>query len=522
MQDSWRVNNKLSLELGLRYDYYSVVKEADGRARPFFVEENAFGTDPDNFYDPDKNNFSPRLSAAWQLNELTVVRSGFGLFYGPGQFEDRIQPIENYIERRRVGAADIPNNGLAYPVPPTQIGQTLSIRGYTHHRPDEYNVQYGASVSRELPGAVNLTVGYTGSQGKDMFLRGVSNTLDPVTLRRQAPLVGQVDYKTSGCIDDLVINGNPIRGCGYASYNALQISATRRFRAGFTGGMQYQFSKNKGTTQGSNEAGTASNTFDYETEYGTNPQDIPHTFNGSMVYQIPGDGIWGGWRVGGIVNARSGAPLNVTINRPDNVTVNGVTVTEYPGRQHTRHAAARPGPRRQPVHRGRRRALDQPGGVHDAAAGHVRQPAAQLPARTRLLAGRPDGEQGLPVPRRAGVPVARRGVQHHQPPELREPGRQPAQRHAGRALHRRAGRDLRLHAGAAEPHGRPRHGAADADLAALHVLDAPRPAERPGAVQQEGVVLLSKNHPFVFWMPVDFGFRSSPRRLTSVQPAARS
>jgi hypothetical protein len=331
VQDSWRVNNKLSLELGLRYDYYSVVKEADGRARPFFVEDNAFSTDPDNFYNPDKNNFAPRLSAAYQINEATVVRTGFGLFYGPGQFEDRIQPIENYIERRRVGAADVPNNGLQYPVSSSQLGQTLSIRGYTHDRPDEYNVQYGASVSRELPGAVNLTVGYTGSQGKSMFLRGVSNTLDFTTLRREAPLVGQVDYKTSGCADGLVINGNPINGCGYASYNALQISATRRFRAGFTGGMQYQFSKNKGTTQGSNEAGTASNTFDYETEYGTNPQDIPHTFNGSMVYLIPGQGLWGGWRVGGIVNARSGVPINVTINRPDNVTVNGVTVANIPG-----------------------------------------------------------------------------------------------------------------------------------------------------------------------------------------------
>jgi hypothetical protein len=331
VQDSWRVNNQLSLELGLRYDYYSVVREAEGRARPFFVEENAFGSDPDNFYNPDKNNFAPRLSAAWQLNDLTVVRTGFGLFYGPGQFEDRIQPIENYIERRRVGAADVPNNGLSYPVAPAQLGQTLSIRGYTHERPDEYNVQYGASVSRELPGAVNLTVGYTGSQGKDMFLRGVSNTLDPVTRVRPAPAIGQVDYKASGCLDDLVINGNAIKGCGYASYNALQISATRRFRAGFTGGMQYQFSKNKGTTQGSNEAGTASNTFDYETEYGTNPQDIPHTFNGSVVYQLPGEGLMGGWRIGGIVNARSGVPLNVTINRPDNITVGGATVTNIPG-----------------------------------------------------------------------------------------------------------------------------------------------------------------------------------------------
>ena len=51
-----------------------------------------------------------------------------------------------------------------------------------------------------------------------------------------------------------------------------------------------------------------------------------------MVYLIPGDGLLtGGWRVGGIVNARSGVPLNVTINRPDNITVNGVTVANIPG-----------------------------------------------------------------------------------------------------------------------------------------------------------------------------------------------
>ena len=94
------------------------------------------------------------------------------------------------------------------------------------------------------------------------------------------------------------------------------MSATRRFQGGFTGGFQYQYSKNKGTTQGSNEAATAQNTFDFESEYGTNPQDIPHTFNGSVVYQIPGQGnLAGGWRIGTIINARSGVPINVTINQ---------------------------------------------------------------------------------------------------------------------------------------------------------------------------------------------------------------
>jgi hypothetical protein len=331
-QDSWRISNKLSLELGLRYDFYSVVKERDGKAKPFFVDDNAFGPDGGEFYDPDTNNFAPRLSAVYQIDEKTAIRGGYGHFYGPGQFEDRIQPIENFIERRRVQASDIPNNGLAYPVDPSVYRNLLSVRGYTHHRPDEYNIQYGVSVQRELPGALNLSVGYTGSRGRDMFLRGVGNTLDFVTRTRLQPTVGQVDYKTSGCVDGLVISGQVIQGCGEASYDALQISLTRRFRAGLSGGLQYAYSRNKGTTQGSNEAATSQNTFDYNTEYGTNPQDIPHSFNGSVVYAVPGTGTWtGGWRVGTIVNARSGVPVNVTINRPDNKTINNVTVTNIPG-----------------------------------------------------------------------------------------------------------------------------------------------------------------------------------------------
>jgi outer membrane receptor protein involved in Fe transport len=86
LQDTWRTSDRLTLELGLRYDYYSVVKEAEGRARPFFVEENEFGSDANNFYNPDRNNFSPRVSAVYQLNDRTVVRGGFGIYYGPGQF----------------------------------------------------------------------------------------------------------------------------------------------------------------------------------------------------------------------------------------------------------------------------------------------------------------------------------------------------------------------------------------------------------------------------------------------------
>jgi hypothetical protein len=329
-QDTWRVNSRLTLELGLRYDFYSVVKEKDNLSKPFFIEENAFAANDAPFYNSDRNNFAPRLSAVYQLTPRTALRAGYGHFYGPGQFEDRIQPIENYIERRRVQSTDVPV--LAYPVDPSVYRNLLSVRGYTHDRPDEYNVQYGVSLEQELFSALNLTVGYTGSRGKDMFLRGVANTFDNATRQREAPSVGQVDYKTSGCVDGLVINGNALSGCGRASYDALQVGLTRRFRSGLSGGLQYQYSRNEGTTQGSNEAATASNTFDYNSEFGTNPTDLPHSFNGSLVYMLPFSGpVLGGWRVGGILNARSGVPINVTIARPDTVAVGGVTVANIPG-----------------------------------------------------------------------------------------------------------------------------------------------------------------------------------------------
>ena len=185
------------------------------------------------------------------------MRAGFGLFYGPGQFEDRIQPIENYIDRSRVQASDVPANTLAYPVDPATIRNLLSIRGYTHDYPNEYNMQYGVSLSRELPGAFNLTVGYTGSKGYDMFLRGVGNVLDPVTrVRARAELrAGRLQDRAAASTASTSLGIYPTAGCGHAKYDALQVSLTRRFRSGFSGGLQYQYSVNKGTTQGSNEAG---------------------------------------------------------------------------------------------------------------------------------------------------------------------------------------------------------------------------------------------------------------------------
>jgi len=205
--------------------------------------------------------------------------------------------------------------------------------------------QYTASVEQELPGGMAATAGYVGSQGRNLFLRSVANKITQAGTNPNPPsgtfvirefsivqrdangnVTGvqnpwaEIDYKTSG---------------GHDEYNALQLALTRRSSRGLTANVQYTLGKSTGNTGGSNEADTAANNartqseFDYDNGY--NKFDVRHTFNFSLLYQIPyGKGrafgsnasgfsqaLLGGWEVGGIANARSGMPVNVLITRPD-------------------------------------------------------------------------------------------------------------------------------------------------------------------------------------------------------------
>ena len=123
----------------------------------------------------------------------------------------------------------------------------------------------------------------------------------------------EIDYKTSG---------------GRDSYNAMQLALTRRSSRGLVMNAQYTLGYSRGTSGGSNEARTVGNNArdlgDFEYDYGYNNFDVRHTFNLSALYTIPGQGaLRGGWSVGGILNARSGVPINLLITRPDIVYRDG-------------------------------------------------------------------------------------------------------------------------------------------------------------------------------------------------------
>jgi len=128
----------------------------------------------------------------------------------------------------------------------------------------------------------------------------------------------EVDYKTSG---------------GDDHYNAFQASLQRTFRSGLTMNAQYTFAKSDGLSSGSNEARTSGALDNFEADRGRNNFDVRHTFNLSAIYDLPigkgrrfdlgsvGNALLGDWEIGGIINARSGVPLEVLVVRPDVVVV---------------------------------------------------------------------------------------------------------------------------------------------------------------------------------------------------------
>ena len=349
-QDEWHAGANFTLNYGLRYEYFTPLKVEDNLIVKFNIDTGQIDPNTTQLHGTKGNNFEPRVAATYALGK-TVFRSGFGIFVGPGQGEDLIQPIES----DRVNTTLSTGPFLAYP-----INQDLLVNNFTSnpnnrsYQPRAYAAeyaipekvyQYTASVQQELSGNFSATAAYVGSQGRNLFLRSVANQITQVVTNpnpanaalviREFSIVtrdaagnvtgvqnpyAEVDFKTSG---------------GHDQYNALMLSLNRRSAQGLAMNMQYTLGSSRGTSGGSNEANTAANNArtesEFEYEQGYNNFDVRHTFNVSLMYSLPfgagrkwgsdanglAEAVLGGWDVGGIVNARSGVPINVLVTRPD-------------------------------------------------------------------------------------------------------------------------------------------------------------------------------------------------------------
>lgn len=112
-QDEWHLSSNFTLTYGVRYDYYAPLKEADNRVVTFNVDEGVIDPDTTPFYKSKKDNFQPRVGMSFQPTSKTAIRAGLGVFVGPGQTEDQIQPIEADRISTTVSGGTYPLNSAA-------------------------------------------------------------------------------------------------------------------------------------------------------------------------------------------------------------------------------------------------------------------------------------------------------------------------------------------------------------------------------------------------------------------------
>ncbi len=353
-QDEWKLKPTLTLSYGVRYEYFQPLHEVNDKYVFFDMTSgtlyssgrvSAFPKYNKSWFGSSTKNFGPRVGLTWapaSLHNNTVVRLGAGIFYGPGQTEDQVQPEANdRVGRTLTGAAG------AYPVNTTALLAGFDANNLSGFQPRAYApyyhlperiATYTFSIQQQLPGQMQLMVGYVGSQGRNLFLRSITNRIVSVNtnastgagsaVREFGSRYGEIDYKTSGGTDH---------------YHALQSTLQRRFKQGLSLGMQYTWAKELGTTSGSNEASTAQNPYDFRMEYGRGNFDIRHSLNVSVLYDLPvgrgkavdfgtlGNAVAGGWQMGGIVNFRSGLPIDVLATRPDIAYVGTPVSGSYAG-----------------------------------------------------------------------------------------------------------------------------------------------------------------------------------------------
>jgi hypothetical protein len=330
-QDEWRIRQNLSVNFGIRYEYYSPVSAADGQAHVFDVNRLGFLPAGSSFHRSDNTRLAPRLALAWApkaLRSRTVFRVGGAVHYSPGQLRDFLGSIANATQRLSAVGLSYPADLTAAAAAGLTVQTPMGID--TNSEFAERVSQWGASVEQVLPAQLTLQAAYLGSAGRDLVTRRWANRITGMTpygvTLRQNSAFGEVPY---------------IAGGGSSNYHALQLQLSRRFTQDLLVGAQYSWSHNITDTQA--DGTTVQNPDCLRCEKGPADFDVRHTATLNSFYHVPlgrgsrhwNNGIVGavmaGWSAGALFNIRSGVPVNVTLTRADVAFVSSTGEMVAPG-----------------------------------------------------------------------------------------------------------------------------------------------------------------------------------------------
>src|SRR5260370_4061218 len=331
-QDDFKVSPNLTLNIGLRYEYYSVVHEILNRSAVVDIAGcGGFCPKGTPYYDPNTKNFGPRLGLAWApaaLHGKTKIRTGFGIYYGGNQNDDFSDAAESAVPRYSLSSTDFP--ALAFPLTAflDPKNQLFSPKAIDRHRKDLYYEDWGLVIQQELPKDWVFQIGYTGSEGHHLFDRYTINRIGALTGKRPLAGFGSFGLKAND---------------GNNNFNALLVSVHRRFVHGLLFQMNYMWSHGiTDSSIGSGESVAIENMSCRACDRSSTNIDVRHHMVANGVYELPfGRGkqflnsgfasrILSGWELAGIGTARSGLPVNITMSRKASALPDGNTSSQRP------------------------------------------------------------------------------------------------------------------------------------------------------------------------------------------------
>jgi len=335
IQDDWKVNSRLTLNLGLRYDWESNPIEIHNNF--FNAVGPPFGTgfkNVPNAYvsNPSNKNFDPRIGLAWDVfgDHKTALRAGFGIFHDTFQtytFSSAYLTNPPYLTENQFFF----NGDPSFPTPFVGGGTPLlSNTNGTYYgiHTTPYSLEYTLSIQRELPGNTLLTVGYQGTRGVHLLafhdFNAPTPTIDANGVMHFAtavtnPTTGVVSYTQNPRPSPAFGSLDMTDTTSYSRYNGMQVGLTHRQSANLVFQFSYTWSHciDSAYTYGglgfNNSSSANTNPYDWNADKGACSFDLRHNIAANAVYVLPfkGNRLVEGWQLTGIQSWHTGVPFSL-------------------------------------------------------------------------------------------------------------------------------------------------------------------------------------------------------------------
>ncbi|MCC6588085.1 MAG: TonB-dependent receptor [Bryobacterales bacterium] len=310
--DDWKISQKLTLQLGVRYEYNSAIVDAGGQSRNFdftklMLYPAVATAGPLN--DPSKKLFAPRIGIAYRPfgGNNTVIRMGYGIFYNVNMLNMFMPALAanppNNININELNTAGVVRIRMATADQAKNLNINSEINSADTARGVGDVHQWNLNIQRMLPGSIVFEIGYSGSKSSHFDSPRTVNPYVPGTTRRV--------YADWGPIENISLDAA-------GNYHGLLMKAEKRFSRGLTFIQTYTFSKALFDSFACCGAQRHNNPYNWRAEKGLAETDQRHRATTAWLYELPffrsAHGIkrqvLGGWQLNGSLTMETGMPMH--------------------------------------------------------------------------------------------------------------------------------------------------------------------------------------------------------------------